>query len=72
MIHLTRLNETDFVLNCELIETVQGNPDTTIRLTTGNLYIVKETVEDVIEKTVAFKRSLFTGLFSAPPGRDEE
>lgn len=62
MITLTRLNDTQFILNCELIETIQENPDTTIRLTTGNLYIVKERAEEVVEAAVAYKRSLFVGL----------
>ena len=62
MITLTRLNDTEFVLNCDLIETIQQNPDTTIRLTTGNLYIVKETVEQVVEATIRYKRGIFTAL----------
>lgn len=62
MITLTRLNKTEFVLNCELIETVEAKPDTTIRLTTGNLYIVRETVEEVVRATVRYKRSLFEGM----------
>ena len=62
MITLTRLNDTEFVLNCDLIETIQENPDTTIRLTTGNIYIVKESVEEVIAATTRYKRSWFTGL----------
>jgi flagellar protein FlbD len=62
MITLHRLNDTEFVLNCDLIETVNENPDTTIRLTTGNLYIVRESVEEVIRATVCYKRSLFEGM----------
>lgn len=62
MIVVHRLNGTDFVLNCELIETVQANPDTTIRLTTGNLYIVQENCEEIIRLTTEYKRGLFTGL----------
>lgn len=30
MIKLTRLNNSKFVLNCELIETVEATPDTVI------------------------------------------
>ena len=41
MIELTKLNGVRFVLNEDLIETVQENPDTTIVLTNGNLYIVQ-------------------------------
>ncbi len=62
MIKLTRLNDTEFVLNCELIETMQENPDTTIRLTTGNLHIVKESIDDVIQATLAYKRAQFSEL----------
>lgn len=62
MITLTRLNNTEFVLNCELIETIQQNPDTTIRLTTGNIYIVKESADEVIAEAIKYKRGLFTGL----------
>jgi flagellar protein FlbD len=62
MITLHRLNDTEFVLNCDLIETVNENPDTTIRLTTGNIYIVREGVEEVIRATVRYKRSLFEGM----------
>lgn len=62
MISLTRLNDTEFVLNTELIETIQQNPDTTIRLTNGNIYIVKESVDEVVAEAQKYKRSLFTGL----------
>ncbi|NLW78176.1 MAG: flagellar FlbD family protein [Ruminococcaceae bacterium] len=62
MITLTKLNKEEFVLNCDLIETIQENPDTTIRLTNGNIYIVRETMQDVVDLTVRYKRSWFTGL----------
>ena len=41
MITLTKLNGTQFVLNSDLIEVIQENPDTTIRLTNGITYIVE-------------------------------
>ena len=62
MIELTKLNKDTFVLNCELIETIGENPDTTIRLATGNIYIVRESMEEVIRRTVRYKRSLFEGM----------
>lgn len=62
MITLSRLNGTEFVLNCDLIETIQENPDTTIRTTTGNIYIVAESVQEVVDATVRYKRSWFTGM----------
>jgi flagellar protein FlbD len=61
MLKLTRLNHTEFVLNCDLIETVEAKPDTTIRLTTGNIYIVSESVDDVIDATLEYKKGLYSG-----------
>jgi flagellar protein FlbD len=42
VITLTRLNGTRFVVNCELIRTIEERPDTTIVLTTGDTVIVRE------------------------------
>lgn len=66
MITLTRLDNTEFVLNCDMIETVEAKPDTTIRLNNKNIYIVRESVEEVVAATVRYKRSWFTGM----PRRD--
>lgn len=59
MITLTRLNEEQFVLNAELIKTVEESPDTVITLTNGNKYIVKESANDVVEAVVEYKRNIF-------------
>ncbi len=67
MIKLTRLDGSNFILNCDMIETVEAKPDTTIRLNNKNIYIVKETVEDVISDIVQYKSSWFTGF----PRRDD-
>ena len=61
MITLTKLNDVEFILNCEMIETVFETPDTTIHLTNGNIYIVKETMQQVVDKTIAFKRRASAG-----------
>ncbi|MEE9404645.1 MAG: flagellar FlbD family protein [Algisphaera sp.] len=58
MITLTRLNGKKFVLNAELIRTVESNPDTTITLINGDHIIVAESMEEVIDKSVAYGRSL--------------
>lgn len=59
MILLSRLNGEQFALNCDHIETMQSNPDTTIRLMNGNSYIVADSVEEVIEKIKEYRRSIF-------------
>lgn len=58
MITLTKLNGVRFVLNADLIETVEENPDTTVRLTTSHFHIVKETMSDVAEAVVEYRRRI--------------
>ncbi len=62
MITVTRLNGKPFVVNAELIRTVEENPDTTITLINGDHMIVRETMRQVIELAVAYGRSLRTVL----------
>lgn len=55
MINVTRLNGSNFVLNCELIETVEATPDTVITTTNGKKLVVAETVEEIVEKVIQYK-----------------
>ena len=59
MIVLTKLRGERFTLNCDLIETITENPDTTILLTNGSLHFVKEPMQEVIDKTVEFRRRIY-------------
>lgn len=58
MITVTRLNGKPFVINADLIKVVEENPDTTLRLTTGDTMIVKESMQEVVELAVDYGRSL--------------
>ncbi len=58
MIMLTKLDGTTFALNSDLIETIVENPDTTIHLTIKKFYIVRETMEDIIEKVIQFRKEI--------------
>lgn len=64
MIELTKLNGLKFVLNGELIESVEETPDTVISTTTGKKIIVAEKVEEVVEKVVEYKRKIFCNILS--------
>ena len=55
MITLTKLNDRDIVVNCDLIEMIENTPDTTLTMTTGKKILVTDTVEEVLDKVVAFK-----------------
>lgn len=63
MIMLTKFNSEakkkgEFVLNAEIIETVEETPDTVITLINGKKLIVDESMEDVVREVIKYKRAL--------------
>jgi flagellar protein FlbD len=56
MIALTRLNGKKFVLNALYIEQVEAFPDTTITLTNGKRFVVRESVQEVVDLVSDFYR----------------
>lgn len=64
MIQLTRLNERAFILNAEQIKTIEQTPDTMITLLNGDQFVVREKVEEVVRKAVAYARSIRTFVAS--------
>jgi flagellar protein FlbD len=46
------------VINGELIEMIETTPETLITLTTGKKVIVKESVDEVVEKVKKYKKEL--------------
>jgi len=63
MIEVTRLNGTSYILNCELIKSLEATPDTVITLTTGEKFMVKEGVDAIVEATFQFRRKLYQNIF---------
>lgn len=57
MIKLTRLNGSVFLLNAELICTVEAQPDTHITLTTGERLLVAESPDEVLRRVMAYQRA---------------
>ncbi|QAT50684.1 endoflagellar protein [Caproiciproducens sp. NJN-50] len=62
MIELTQLNGTPFMLNCNLIETVESIPETKISLTTGKYFLVQEEREDILRKIIAYQRMIYKNM----------
>ena len=58
MILLTRFDKRQLALNCDLIESIDARPDTTIRLVNGQSLVVRESVEDVVERIRSWRASL--------------
>jgi len=59
MITVTKLNGQKLTINCELILTVEKTPDTTITMTTGDKYIAVESIEEIKQMVIAYKRKLY-------------
>jgi uncharacterized protein YlzI (FlbEa/FlbD family) len=73
VIVLTRLNGQPVMLNSDLIESVEQDAspvdspqedaprkrETVITLTTGNVVVVREPLEEIERKVVAFKQKIF-------------
>jgi len=62
MIELTRLNDTKFILNADLIETVEEVPDTVVTLTTGKKIFVRETRYEIRDLVVMYKQEVFNKI----------
>ncbi len=58
MIRLTRLNSAPIVVNSDLIEHVDITPDTVIMMTTGQVFRVRESADEVIARVVQFRRQV--------------
>lgn len=59
MIELKDINDKGFVLNSQLIELIEIIPETKITLTTGKYFLVKDSVQEVIDKVVDFNRRVY-------------
>jgi len=58
MITVTRLNGKKFVVNAEMIRTVEENPDTTLTLMNGDHLIVAESMQEVVKLAIEYGQSL--------------
>lgn len=67
MIELTRLQGQKVVVNVDLIEFIEETPDTLVTTTTGKKIMVKETVQEIIQKSIDFKKRCRLGR--QPSGR---
>lgn len=61
MIYVTRFNQEVFLINSDLIETIEETPDTVVTLTTGRKFLIKETCDEVVEKVISYKRRIIEG-----------
>ncbi len=60
MIRLTRLNNREFVLNCEMIQYLEQTPDTVVTLSNREKIVVKENVDEVLGRVIEYHRAIRT------------
>ncbi|MBL8918631.1 MAG: flagellar FlbD family protein [Myxococcaceae bacterium] len=70
MIRVTKLDGKETVVNTDLVLIVEDTPDTVLTFTNGVRMVVKEPVEEIINRTVQFRRRLATGLQVVPGNRE--
>jgi flagellar protein FlbD len=68
VIRLTRLNGEHFVLNAELIQRVEGHPDTVITLLDDTKYVVTQTVDQVVREIRDYRASIQAIAFQMDRG----
>ena len=56
MIKLTRLDAESFILNADLIRYIESRPDTFITLTSGERLVVRESVDEVVERAIHYQQ----------------
>jgi len=59
MIKLTRSDGTIMAVNEDFIENICQAPDTIIMLQSGRSYVVKESIDQIINLSVKFKNNCF-------------
>ena len=62
---MTRYNNDAFYTNPDLILTLEATPDTLVTMTSGEKFMVKESVAEITDRIIAYKRQIFTGPTAA-------
>jgi flagellar protein FlbD len=58
MIKVSRLDGKEYYINPHQIECIEIRPDTTLVMLSGNTHIVREEVDTVLEKILAYRNLL--------------
>lgn len=66
MISVTRLKGQVVALNPDLIESVEENPDTTVRLISGEKLLVRESLAEVVQLVAEYRRYILSALSVQP------
>jgi flagellar protein FlbD len=68
VIRVTRLNGEQFALNPDLIERVEAHPDTVAFLIDGTKYVVKESVDEVLQEIREYRAGILATSYEMDRG----
>ena len=66
MIAVTRLDGEEIVINAELIESIESVPETVIVLVTKKRLMVREPVDEIVRRVLAYRRAVHGGIEGVP------
>jgi flagellar protein FlbD len=75
MILLRRLDGSELVINVDHLLSVEKTPDTVITLTTGARLMVRESVDDIIQRAIEYHQQIHRQIRvidSTSPQEEEE
>jgi flagellar protein FlbD len=68
MISVTRLDGASLILNVDLIESIAPTPDTVICLSNGHKLMVRESLDEIVERVVDWKRRVGSAVAARQDG----
>ncbi|NNL47224.1 MAG: flagellar FlbD family protein [Acidimicrobiia bacterium] len=60
MIRTTRLNDSEIVINADLIEVIEATPDTVITLIDGTRFVVREAPDELVSRIQRYRAALLS------------
>lgn len=72
MISVTRLDGSEFIINADLIETIEATPDTVITFARDKKVVVRESPDEIIDRVVVFRQRVYADpsvLVTSPANR---
>jgi flagellar protein FlbD len=67
VLQLTRLSGPAFALNPDLIERAEATPDTVVTLVNGSKYVIRESLDELIELVRAYRADVVAAAQQAAP-----
>lgn len=59
VIAVTRFDGSEFIVNSDLIETVEATPDTVITFAHDKKVVVRETPDQIVDRMIAYRRRIY-------------